>query len=995
MDPELHVKFGIEAVQTGGNSDNLPKFRFGVQTIETPTDDEDSDISSDFEAPTTLPHDYSDEDKVDLKELVDPGPYRYNKHTSVAALPCLILLIALGGELLLIITTLSAAFLILLNNEGENRKCVILFVLLFIPVHIYMLVTVFPLLWLSLWNFFLLLAVNGALILTAGWILLQFVSFRKEEPIFCQVIEQLLFTAYPTISVMLTSWVLSTILLLSVIPILQLLLGFVMLQIFLVPVVSSFKLKPEEDEDMNVIQQPIVVVMVTMLLLSPSVLHVLFAIFSPSTSSLFTSKSLIELCFIISLSLFMVTLLSIRQLIEYLGLQYSLVIKMRYISGAAATLLCYPVLQTFGLISHFLPWLPVSIVGFSILGIVLSWKKHKIVAISLMVALTVLMFYWIITLPWQLQYPFIFLHCNKIPISIFYILLGINSVLCLLCIYLSTYGTPELLGFFIVLESLVLVICEVCLQKSDLIKLPIIHATGIATSYMLYRLYMSHKLSQTTAIIGASIHLTKVTSALLDQINPSPITLLSSLLLLCLVFMCLKMFVFENRLNISQSQTLAGLCLLLLSLLVNIKTVISTLGYVLLLEQPSTSILIGLWLLIGGALVLLFTQFHPQQLQQQTENKQQQTENKQIDNDLNKLGLVMLLVSIIVFIIQPDIDLSLYSIFQWCELATMLVFTVILYSNISLNFNYLLLLSSILSICPSIRLVILIIGENWDVISVVVYYISTTILIILLIIYIKIESFIQLSDTYIQYLCICEISSQIMLLIWESFNSSKSTSLLDLPTFKSLLLSSLYLSIILKLLSYKKVPGILPTVSKDEEKVRPLLPIIANTTCFISFILLCLQGPVDGFLHDMWCCGASLIFMCLQKDILLFSNLREYNQNTPTSVAAITALIITTFYRNYTFVTPSLFRYCLKVLELLILPSTVPVYVILWTIMWRHEILSEKTVIFCLPLNAVLLYASTSYTSVVLSLTGIGVGLYMIAYKLPMLPYGSHEYYDK
>ncbi|KAK6187462.1 hypothetical protein SNE40_005486 [Patella caerulea] len=980
MEHELHLRLGVGVTSydsNGQDNDGGASFKFGIQTLETPSDNE-SDASSDYGPNETVIPDYSDDEKVDPQELVDPGVFRYNKRVAVAALPCILLLLALGGEMLLIITTLGTACILLLDHGGEKRKCVIIFAMMFIPCHIYMLVTVIPLMWLSLWNFFLILAINGGLLFTAAWILLQFVSFRMEEPVFCQVVEQMLFTAYPAFSVFLTCWVLTTVVPLSVIPLIALLLGFMMLQVFLSPVVSSFKLKPDVDEDMNVIQQPIVVVMILILLLCPSVVHVLFALLAPSTHSLITSKSLTELIFLISLSLFLVTLLSIRQIMEYLGIPFSLVIKVRYTGGTAASLLCYPVLQAFGLVSHFLAWLPVAIVGFSILGIVLSMKKYKGIAMGLMTALTVLLVYWISTLPWQLQYNFL----GYIPIDVFYLLMLVNYVLCLLCMYVAVYGSKELLGLLVSVESLVLMVCEVCLQRSELTSLPVIRATGIAAVYMLHRLYTADKLSQWSALFGASIHVTKVFTGVLNQVVPhqEEITLISCILLYSLVYMMLKMFIFDQRIDITQTQTLSGLCLLLLSLAVNGKPVLTTIGYLLWQQQPPPVLLIGLWLLVGGLLVLVFTQFHPQ---------------PGIDTDIKKVGIVMLFTSMVVFFVQPDLEMSLYGLFQWCELLTILILAAILFSHLMPGMKYSIMIASVLSVCPGIRLSLFFYGSHISILPCVLYITIVTIIITLLICYIKIDSFTESIEDNIKYLCLVKMSSLFILLFVDFYTLHKTTSFFSLPTWKAMLTSSLFCSIILKLLSYKKVPGNLPVICKHEGKSVPVLPIIGNITCFSTFILLCLQGPVDGFLHDMWCCGASLIFFCLQRDAYLFQNLREFNQGTPTSIAAITVLVIATIWRGWMYESTAVARDLLRSLEIVTLPFTLPVYVVLWVIMWRHEILSEKAVVFCLPLNLLLFLAASSYTAWILSITGISIGIYMMCFKLPMIPYSDQDQFIK
>ena len=60
------------------------------------------------------------------------------------------------------------------------------------------------------------------------------------------------------------------------------------------------------------------------------------------------------------------------------GHDHDVVVKLRWLSGSAATILCYPVLMHLGISSHFLPWLPAAIGIYSIFGAVLGFKKNKV-----------------------------------------------------------------------------------------------------------------------------------------------------------------------------------------------------------------------------------------------------------------------------------------------------------------------------------------------------------------------------------------------------------------------------------------------------------------------------------------------------------------------------------------------------------------------------------------------------------------------------------------
>ena len=70
--------------------------------------------------------------------------------------------------------SVAVAVLTIMGQLGDSRRCIITFIIMFIPTHTYILAAVFPLLWLSLWHVWLLVLINMFVILTAGWVMLQF-----------------------------------------------------------------------------------------------------------------------------------------------------------------------------------------------------------------------------------------------------------------------------------------------------------------------------------------------------------------------------------------------------------------------------------------------------------------------------------------------------------------------------------------------------------------------------------------------------------------------------------------------------------------------------------------------------------------------------------------------------------------------------------------------------------------------------------------------------
>lgn len=68
---------------------------------------------------------------------------------------------------------------------------------------------------------------------------------------------------------------------------------FVCLQLYLLPVVSSFKQTETADEDMNVLQIPFVICIVVTFIFSGPVLHIVVTLFSVVSTGLFSASSLV------------------------------------------------------------------------------------------------------------------------------------------------------------------------------------------------------------------------------------------------------------------------------------------------------------------------------------------------------------------------------------------------------------------------------------------------------------------------------------------------------------------------------------------------------------------------------------------------------------------------------------------------------------------------------------------------------------------------------
>jgi hypothetical protein len=138
------------------------------------------------------------------------------------------------------------------------------------------------------------------------------------------------------------------------------------------------------------------------------------------------------------------------------------------------------------------------------------------------------------------------------------------------------------------------------------------------------------------------------------------------------------------------------------------------------------------------------------------------------------------------------------------------------------------------------------------------------------------------------------------------------------------------------------------------------------------------------------CCGASIILVCLQKDMRLFSNLREDNQTTATKITSIAVLIIATLYRSDLWNYKSAWMFARCITEVLIVLSSIPNYYMLWALLYDNVLhLKEELVVFLLPLNFLLVLYSSSYAGWALAAVSVVSSLWMMFTKFSLQPFND------
>ncbi|KAJ8315136.1 hypothetical protein KUTeg_007286 [Tegillarca granosa] len=222
------------------------------------------------------------------------------------------------------------------------------------------------------------------------------------------IIEQFMFSIYPGISAVMLTWAAGTVIPIKYTPLMLISIGFIFQQIFMIPTTSSFKKRDKkDDEDLDILSYLQIGAIAAAYCVVPALLQLFIGIYRFSFLGIFHFGFMVELLFLMSVTVFLTTLMSIRPLIEAAGMQFSILIKIRWISGAIATILCYPYLIDIGISSHFLPWLPAAIAVYSTFGALLGYKKYRgsaNICFGLALLFSVV---WAAKLPWRITYPFL------------------------------------------------------------------------------------------------------------------------------------------------------------------------------------------------------------------------------------------------------------------------------------------------------------------------------------------------------------------------------------------------------------------------------------------------------------------------------------------------------------------------------------------------------------------------------------------------------------
>ncbi|XP_045185435.2 uncharacterized protein LOC123543432 [Mercenaria mercenaria] len=960
---------GTELVQRTGYH-----YDYGVDDLDDISYSSGSDTDSDYGAD----REDNDEFPDDRVPITDPGPFKYNKKMIIVSLPCAVMVMTLVGEIFLMAASFGAGVIVILDPKGEKKRCLILFTLLFVFCHAFTIYSIIPLLWLSLFNIFLIGVINMYVILTGGLIALQFTYFRKYEQKLALTVERMLFSLYPWCCLTLLTWTASSLIKWQLIPYVFLALGFVYLQMFLTPHTSSFKsLKEEKSEelDLSVLPEVLSLLMAIIYSISPSMLHMILHFINGSFSNLFSLTVLMHLVFIFSLSIFLTTLMSLRGIFDYTGWKYEYVVYGRMISGTICTALIYPVLIHYQLSSHFLPWLPAGVIVYAMYGFLLSDKKFKSLSAILLPIPCLLFGYWLTWLPWKIVFTLLF----GIEIKSLYMLLLTNCILCFLCVYSAAYFNQNVFESLVIIESAVFTLCEVLLCSRGLYPKSFLIITSAIILYTFHRLFTSKKLSALATTASSSIHVTKALAVIIYYMigTEDQLSLYRCVTLYILSVVIVRITSLDGQTDHQVKDVLYNIIALCVAIVINSNPILHLLCVYVLWEEPTTTDILGLSVMVSGASVVVVGSL---QLPDGSVLAARQ------------VGAVCASMGVLILVLQPQITLAWLSLLQWGDLASVVLIAWVLLSSRQFSVNELYTQAAITGICPGIRMSMLLYtytdeSPTWAVIGRSCLYIPACICIVsLLFIFLKIDTAQKQLEKNLLTLCCCLGVLSTLLLFLDMGIRDKNEAFMSLPAWKLSLVTTGLVSFSLKILSTTQ-DLLIPLVEEKKEKEVPRLPLIGNISSILTFLLACIQAPVHGILYDIWCCGATFILLCLQKDRRLFYNIKQENQIVPTIFMCIAILYCSSIVHSDLWSSGGL-SFLRSIVEILSILSVLPMFYVLWGILWHSAlVLSEQVVVFLLPLNAVYLLYGSSYTSQALAVVGLYSGIWMMIMKLPLNPY--------
>lgn len=104
-------------------------------------------------------------------------------------------------------------------------------------------------------------------------------------------------------------------------------------------------------------------------------------------------------------------------------------------------------------------------------------------------------------------------------------------------------------------------------------------------------------------------------------------------------------------------------------------------------------------------------------------------------------------------------------------------------------------------------------------------------------------------------------------------------------------------------------------------------------------------------------------------------------------MVSLATLVVATIIRSRLWLFASAFTILGGLVEVMLVIVIAPVFCVAWGILWKGKIVSEPVVVFLTPYSLLLLMLGTTYTAWILATSCLVIGVWMMRFKLPMVPY--------
>ncbi|KAL8586622.1 hypothetical protein ACOMHN_040130 [Nucella lapillus] len=662
------------------------------------------------------------------------------------------------------------------------------------------------------------------------------------------LIERGLFSVYPCVCCAVVTWVLGIVVPPPTTPCLFVCIWFVCLQLYLMPAAGSFKQTDNAEDDkgtkestLSVLSQPVVTALVLTFALSGPLLHAVLAMAGYSPVKFWTLPSLAVFAMLVCLGLFLSTLLNLRQICDYWGWHHGKVVQGRWVSGAGVVLLCQPVLQHQGVVSHYLTSLPVAVTGFAALGLTLTLRKGKVLPLVLVAMLMLLLCLWLNHLPWTLVYYFL----GAVPLKTFYGFVAANFALCVVSVYASWHSSREIFGCLLLLQSVGLSTCELGLYQAGLYSRPAFQLTGMAAAYTLHRLHLAGKLPRIMAALTSALQLTKTALGAVGYLGKEggrggaeavgylvgggggswgaeaggDISAGDVVSMLLMVGVVVWLFVYETKEEVTLWQAGKHVVALMVSLGVSSQSFLLPVGDFLLQDDLTLADLVGLWYGLGGVLVLLYA------LQYRL--------TAGLMGPLIKVAAVMGGVGVLVIVMQPQFVFTLYAVSQWSEVLSVLLTAALLATAVNVSLTKILITSALLGIAPGIHATLLVYGEIATVLHFSLVSGLCCLLLALVLIALKAEQVTDSVERVVQFGAMLVACLLMAVLSVDLINYEYIDTVWDYPVWTVMWVVTATVSIGLKTLSVRLGPHPLPLLKREDRRL-PLVHIMGNVLLLLS-----------------------------------------------------------------------------------------------------------------------------------------------------------------